>query len=86
MSNKSKGEILRAERTKQRYSLRGLSKQCGVSANTLCFIENGQSHGRMDTWEKISLALGIPLEKFFRKEKKGEGRKIKCQTNYTGRK
>lgn len=38
-----------------------LAEQTGVSRRTLISIENGQSHGSVETWYRISRAFGLTV-------------------------
>lgn len=38
-----------------------LAEKTGVSRRTLISIENGQSHGSVETWYRISRAFGVNL-------------------------
>ena len=65
------GNRLRLLRREQNLSIRSLSAQCGISANTLSLIENGHTSPSVHTLERLARGLGVPLAALFKEEAEG---------------
>lgn len=53
------GGVIKNLRIAKGYSLRGFAKECEISANTLCAIENNKYEPSKDTIQKIANVIGI---------------------------
>ena len=68
------GSRLRILRISQGFSLRSLAERSGLNINTLSMIENSKSSPSISTLQQISIALNIPIIKFF--ESKPQSKKV----------
>jgi transcriptional regulator with XRE-family HTH domain len=59
------GKRLRELRRKSGMSSRLLAEKSGVTANTICMIENGKTSPSISTLYHIAIALNMPLTAFF---------------------
>lgn len=54
---------LRTLREARGWTQRELGSRAGVSGVAIQYLETGQRHGQIDTWQKIATALGeVPAE------------------------
>lgn len=53
---------IRELRTELRLGIGDLAARSGVSANTISNIENGKSLGRIDSLEKLCMAMGYEID------------------------
>jgi len=71
MSNKKLSTIaknIRQYRKEKNLSQDRLSKEAGVAYNTIVKIESGENpNPTIDTLERIAKALGVSIEKLFKK-------------------
>jgi len=71
MSNKKLSTIaknIRLLRKEKEFSQDRLSKEAEVAYNTIVKIESGENHNpTIDTLERIAKALGVSIEKLFKK-------------------
>jgi transcriptional regulator with XRE-family HTH domain len=66
------GSCVRAIRKERGLSLRALADLSDISVNTLSLIENGKSSPSVNTLQKISEALRIPIVALFLSKKGGQ--------------
>ena len=59
------GSRLRELREQRDLSLRALAEMCQVSANTVSLIERGLSSPSVDTLQRLSKGLSVPIASFF---------------------
>jgi transcriptional regulator with XRE-family HTH domain len=59
------GAKVRELRGHRGLSLRALAEACGVSPNTISLIERGLSSPSVDTLQRLSTGLGVPIVSFF---------------------
>lgn len=64
-NNADFGEILKRHRAGQKYSLRKLESQSGVSASYLSRLEKGEASATLEVIVKIAAAFGIDPAEFF---------------------
>lgn len=50
-------------RTQRKLTMKQLADLCGLSAQSICAIENAQKEPRMCNLQKIADALGVTIEK-----------------------
>lgn len=62
------GDRLRQLRTERGKSMRGLSRDSGLSTNALSMIERGRTSPSVSTLYKLANALEVPITAFFRLE------------------
>lgn len=55
------GDAIKNLRKKKGISQKELAQKCGLSANTLCSIENSESFPSRESIDKICKALDIPV-------------------------
>jgi transcriptional regulator with XRE-family HTH domain len=59
------GKRLRDLRSARGLSIRDLARKSGLNVNTLSMIENGKNLPSLETLQKLSLTLEIPITAFF---------------------
>lgn len=59
------GRKLRQMREEQQFTIRGLARVSGLSANALSMIERGKASPSVSTLYKIADALGVSITQFF---------------------
>ncbi len=62
------GRKVRELRSARNLGVRDLAKKSGVSANTLCLIENGKSSPTVSTLQRLARGLHVPITAFFESE------------------
>jgi transcriptional regulator with XRE-family HTH domain len=59
------GQRLREKRTSYGLTIRDLAKKSGLNVNTLSMIENGKVSPSVETLQRLSIALEVPIAAFF---------------------
>lgn len=65
------GQRIRNYRTSQNFSQEKLAELCGCHPTYIGQVERGEKNATVESIEKISSALGVPLSQLF--EKLGDG-------------
>ncbi|GAB6069214.1 helix-turn-helix domain-containing protein [Thiomicrorhabdus hydrogeniphila] len=60
------GKIINNARKNQNLTIADIAQQSGISRGMLSKIENGQVSPSLDSLQKISRALGVPISAFFK--------------------
>lgn len=67
--NRWVGEQIHRQRTDQKISQERLAEMANVSRNFLSMLENGNKSAKIDTYYRISQALGVSLCELFYEKK-----------------
>lgn len=59
------GQRIRQERNRRRLTIEGLAELAGISTSFLSYIETNRRKASLDTIQRISRALRIPLIQLF---------------------
>ncbi|MBN2499171.1 MAG: helix-turn-helix transcriptional regulator [Anaerolineales bacterium] len=62
------GQTIRTLRNQQGFSLRDLSKRCGLSINAISKIERGENSPTVSSLHQLASALGLHIADFFRQQ------------------
>jgi transcriptional regulator with XRE-family HTH domain len=63
--DKQIGRLIRREREDKKLTLEELSELCSISVSYLGYVERGQRPASLTILKKLSLALRVPLPRFF---------------------
>lgn len=55
------GRRARRVRESRKLGIRDVAKKAGLGIGALSEIENGKREGRLDSYERLAKALGVPL-------------------------